>query len=56
MKIAGHAAAQVLRLAHIDDLALGILVQIHAGLGGNGADFLKQIHDGTVNFSRSCYG
>ena len=44
VEIAGHAAAQVLRLAHIDDLALGVLVEIHAGLGGNGADFGLQVH------------
>jgi hypothetical protein len=41
MKIAGYAAAQILRLAHVDDFAFGVLVEVHAGLGGDGADFLE---------------
>jgi len=44
MEVAGHAAAQVFRLAHINDFAFGVLVEIHAGLGGDGADFLEKIH------------
>ena len=44
VKIAGHAAAQVLRLAHVDDFALGVLVEIHAGLGRDGADFGEEVH------------
>ena len=38
------ARAQVLRLAHVDDFALGVLVEIHAGGGGEAADFLGEIH------------
>ena len=44
-QIGAHAGAQVLGLAHIDDFALGVLVEIHAGLGGQGADFLVEVHD-----------
>ena len=39
VEVAGHTAAQVLRFAHIDDLAFGVFVEIHAGLGGDGANF-----------------
>jgi hypothetical protein len=40
VKVAAHAAAQVLRLANVYDFALGILIQIHAGIGRDGANFL----------------
>jgi len=43
-QIGAHSRAQVLRLADIDDLALGVLVQVHAGLRGQCADFLLQVH------------
>ncbi len=43
-QIGTHARAQVVGLAHIDDFALGVLVEIHAGLGGQGADFFVEIH------------
>ena len=43
-KIGPDAAAEVLRLADIDDLALWILVEVDPGLGGEGADFLVKIH------------
>ena len=43
-KIRADARAQVLRLADVDDLALGVLVEVAARLGGEGADFLQQIH------------
>jgi hypothetical protein len=43
-QIGAHARAQVVGLAHVDDLALGVLVEIHAGLRGQGADFLVEIH------------
>ena len=46
VEIAGDAAAQVLRLAHVDDFAFGVFVEIHAGLGGDGADFGQEIHLG----------
>ena len=39
MKVAGNPAAEILGLPHVDDLTLGVLVQIHAGFGGNGLDF-----------------
>ena len=44
MKIRGDAGAQVLRLADIDDLALGVFVEVHAGGGGNGTNFGLEIH------------
>src|ERR1700680_1177893 len=44
VEITGHAAAQVLRLAHINDVALGVLVEIDAGFHRNGADFGLQVH------------
>ena len=43
-QVGAHARAQVLGLAHVDDFALGVFVEIHAGLGGEGADFLVEIH------------
>ena len=46
VEVAGHAAAQVLRLAHVDDFAFGILVEVHAGLGGDGTDFGEEVHWG----------
>ena len=45
-EVAAHAGAQVLRLADVDDLALGVLVEVAAGAGGQGADFLVEIHCG----------
>ena len=50
MEVAGHAAAQVLRLAHIDDFAFGILVEIDAGLGRDSADFGEEVHCGEDGF------
>src|SRR4029077_17974712 len=44
VKVAGHAAAQVFRFTDINHFPLGVLVQIHAGLGRNGAEFSLQIH------------
>ena len=44
-QIGAHARAQVVGLAHIDDFALGVFVEIHAGLRGQGADFLVEIHE-----------
>ena len=44
-QVGAHPRAQVFRLAHIDDLALGVLVEVHAGLGGQSADFLVEVHD-----------
>ena len=44
MKIRGNPGAQILCLADVDDFAFGVLVQVHAGGGGQGADFLRQIH------------
>ena len=46
VKVAGYAAAQILRLPHVNHIALGVLVQIHSGFGGNGADFGEKIHAG----------
>src|ERR1700720_1453942 len=44
VEVAGHPAAQVLRLTHVNDVACGVLVQIHAGLRGKSADFGLQVH------------
>ena len=44
-QIGAHARAEIVGLAHVDDFALGVLVEIHAGLGGQGADFLVEIHE-----------
>ena len=43
-KIRAHPRAQVLGLADIDDLALGVLVEIHAWRGRQSANFLMQVH------------
>ncbi len=40
--------AEVLGLSHVDNLAFGVLVEVHAGGGGKGADFLVQIHGSCV--------
>jgi hypothetical protein len=50
MKIAGYAAAQVFRLAHINNIALGVLVQIHSGFGGDTPDFLEKVHQAIFVF------
>ncbi len=44
VEIGRHPAAQVLGLPDVDHLALGVLVEVHAGFGGDGADFLEEIH------------
>ena len=44
VEVAGHAAAQILGLAHVNDFTLGVLVEIHAGLRGQNADFLVEVH------------
>jgi hypothetical protein len=43
-KIRPHPRAQILRLADVDHLAFGVLVEVAAWQGGDSADFLKQIH------------
>src|ERR1700686_2066119 len=55
VKIAGHAATQILRLPHVDNFALGVHVEIHAGLGGYAADFGLQVHDeGSILLDGKC--
>src|SRR5205807_4652553 len=44
VEVAGHPAPQVLGFADIDHLALGVLVEVHAGFSGNGANFREQVH------------
>jgi hypothetical protein len=44
LKVLAHAVAQVLRLANVDDVALGILVQVATRLGGQILKFLFQCH------------
>ena len=46
VEVGGDARAQVLRLADIDDLAFGVFVEVDAGRGRQGADFLGKIHRG----------
>ena len=43
-QVGAHARAQVLRLADVDDLALGVLVEVDTGLRGKRADFLVEVH------------
>ena len=43
-EVAAHAGAQVLGLAHVDDCAFGVLVEVTAGARGQRADFLEKIH------------
>ena len=43
-KIRTHARAQAVGLAHVDDLPVGVLVEIHAGRGWQGSNFLVKIH------------
>jgi hypothetical protein len=40
-----HPGTQALRFADVDHFSLGVLVQVHAGSGGEGADFLVEIHE-----------
>jgi hypothetical protein len=44
MEVRPDARAEVLGLADIDDLSLGVFVEVNAGLGGEGADFLVEVH------------
>ena len=44
MEIGRYAAAKIFGLPDVDHLALGVLVEVHAGLGRDGADFLEEIH------------
>ena len=43
-EIVTDAGAQILGLADINDLAFGVLVQVHAGRGGKGPNFSEQVH------------
>ncbi len=43
-QIGTNAGAKVLGLADVDDLTLSVLVEVDAGLGGQGTDFLVEIH------------
>ena len=49
-KVRAHARAQVFGLADVDDLAVGVLVEVDPGLGGKGADFLVEVH----GWGRAC--
>ncbi len=44
-EVGAHAGAEVLGLADVDDLAFGVLVEVAAGEGGDGADFCVEIHE-----------
>ncbi len=43
-EVGADAGAQVLGLADVDDLALGVLVEVAAGAGGERADFGEEVH------------
>ena len=51
-QVGADARAQVVGLADVDDLALGVLVEVHAGLGGQGADFLVEVHGERIGARR----
>src|SRR5215467_11281759 len=58
LEIRAHPGAEVLGLTHIDDAALGILVEVDPGLGRQTANFLEQIHgrDAWTRNTSSDYG
>ena len=43
-KIRADARAKVFRLADVDDFAVGVFVEVDAGLGGEGPDFFLEVH------------
>jgi hypothetical protein len=43
-EVGANARAKILGLADVDDLALGVFVEIAAGGGRKGSDFLVQVH------------
>ncbi len=47
-QIGADAGAKVLGLADVDDLALGVFVEVDAGLGGQETDFLEEVHSGSA--------
>ena len=49
-EIRAHPRPQTLRLANVDDLALGVLVQIHSGREGEGAYLFTEFHAGRLWF------
>ena len=55
-QIGADAGAKVLGLADVDDLALGVLVEVHARLGGQNANFLDEIHGGDAALSCQLLG
>jgi len=44
VEVRGDARAQVLGLADVDDLYLGVVVEVDAGGGGDGTDFGGEIY------------
>ena len=48
-QVRANARAQVLGLAHVDHRTFGVLVEVNAGLGGQGADFLVEVHGGATS-------
>src|SRR6185437_1255757 len=48
-EVAPHPGAQILGLADVNDLALGVLVEVTAGARGQGTDFLQEIHARTTS-------
>ena len=50
-EVGADAGAEVFGLADVDDLALGVFVEVAAGLGGDGADFGEEVHGMAAPFS-----
>jgi hypothetical protein len=50
VEIGTDPVAETLRLAHIDHVSFGVLIEVHAGRGGDGANFLLEIHSGVNLF------
>src|SRR5215472_5419259 len=48
MEVGGDAVAQVLGLADVDDLAFGVLVEVHPGICRKRPDFLVEVHEGDI--------
>jgi len=44
VEVGGDAGAKVVGLANVNDVAFGVLVEVHAGRSGQAADFLGEIH------------
>ena len=55
MKIGTHPVPQAFGLADVNHVSLGVLVEVHAGRGGNRADFLLKIHEWQFEYSATLF-